>query len=42
MGNLGVSDYTCANINMGKNEKILRFNCPYGTMRQLTAYGLQK
>ena len=27
---------------MGKNEKILRFNCPYGTMRQLTAYGLQK
>jgi len=40
MGNLGVSDYTCANINMGKNEKILRFNCPYGTMRQLTAYGL--
>jgi len=42
LGNLGISSYTCANINLGKNEKILRFNCPYGTMREFSTYGLQK
>jgi len=40
VGNIGVSDYTCANFNMAKNEKTLRFNCPYGTMRELSEYGL--
>lgn len=40
VGNLGVSDYTCANFNFAKNEKILRLNCPFGTMRELSEYGL--
>ena len=41
LGNLGVSGYTCANFNVGKHQKTLRFSCPYGTMRQLTSYGVQ-
>ena len=42
IGNIGTSDYSCANVNIAKNKKRLMFNCPYGTMRQLTSFGLQK
>jgi len=40
LGNIGISDYTCANANVGNNEKTFRFNCPYGTMRELSEFGL--
>ena len=42
LGNLGVSDYTCSNLNIAKvgyntfDKKKLFFNCPYGTMRNFT------
>lgn len=36
LGNMGVSDYTCANLNVARHEKVLRFNCPFGTMRDIT------
>lgn len=48
IGNLGVSDYACANLNIAKvgynsfDKKKLQFNCPYGTMRNFTQYGIQK
>ena len=42
LGNLGTNEYTCSNINVGKNEKTFRFVCPYGTMREFTEFGLQK
>merc|ERR1712224_1004909 len=44
LGNLGVSDYTCSNLNIAKvgyssfDKKQLQFVCPYGTMRLLTQY----
>jgi hypothetical protein len=40
VGNLGVSDYSCSNINIGRNESLFRFNCPAGKMRELTNLGL--
>lgn len=46
LGNLGVSDYACSNLNVAKvgynsyDKKKLYFTCPYGTMRELTQYGL--
>lgn len=42
LGNIGVSDYTCANINVGRYEKVFQLNCQYGTMRELFEFGLQK
>ena len=42
IGNLGESGYACANFNYATNAHTLRFNCPYGTMREMTALGLQK
>lgn len=42
LGNMGTSDYTCANINVGRNEKTFDLHCPYGTMRSFTEFGLQK
>ena len=40
LGNIGTSDYTCANFNLARADLTLRLNCPYGTMRELTEYGL--
>lgn len=42
LGNLGTSDYTCANINAAKNEKTFDLRCDYGTMREFSEFGLQK
>lgn len=42
LGNMGTSDYTCANINVARNEKTFQLHCPYGTMRTFTEFGLQK
>jgi hypothetical protein len=42
LGNIGVCDYTCANINVAMYQKDMFFNCPYGTMRELVGFGLQK
>jgi len=42
VGNLGVSGHTCANINVGRNEKVLTFACQHGTMREFFEYGLQR
>lgn len=36
LGNMGTNEYTCSNVNVGKNEKTFRFVCPYGTMREFT------
>lgn len=41
IGNLGVSDYTCGFVNVANNQTEIMLNCPYGTMRELTQYGLQ-
>lgn len=40
LGNIGVCDYTCANINVAMYQKDMLFNCPYGTMRELVGFGL--
>ena len=32
IGNLGTSAFDCANINVGLNEKLLRFGCKYGKL----------
>jgi len=42
LGNIGTSEMTCANINFAKNEKTFRLSCPYGTMRELFDFGLQR
>jgi hypothetical protein len=40
LGNIGVCDYSCANINVAMFQKDMLFNCPYGTMRSLVGFGL--
>lgn len=46
LGNLGVSGYACSNVNIAQvgynsfDRKKFTFVCPYGTMRQITQFGL--
>ena len=48
LGNLGVSGYACSNVNIAQvgynsfDRKKFNFVCPYGTMRQITQFGIQK
>jgi len=42
LGNLGVTGFACSNFNLAAAHPTLRWNCPYGTMRDLFAFGLQK
>jgi hypothetical protein len=42
LGNLGTSDYSCANFNFARNNNTFIFNCNYGTMREFTSFGIQK
>lgn len=42
IGNLGVSDFTCSNFNAARTVNKLRFNCKYGTLRELFEFGMQK
>ena len=42
MGNLGDSKHICSSINVGNYEKNFDFSCKYGTMKELTEYGLQR
>jgi hypothetical protein len=32
LGNLGTSAFDCANVNVGLNEKLLRFSCKHGRL----------
>ena len=41
-GNLGMSDFTCSHFNVGRNDNEFLFSCPYGTMRELFEFGMQK
>ena len=34
VGNLGVSDFSCSNINVAGLQKTFRFSYPYGTLRE--------
>lgn len=42
LGNMGVSDYACSNVNVARNHKNFTFMCPYGEMRFLGDLGLQR
>jgi hypothetical protein len=42
IGNLGQSDFACSNFNIARNHTYFYFSCPYGTMRQLVDFGMQK
>ena len=42
IGNLGISDFTCSNFNMADKHQTLTFTCPYGTVRELYEFGMQK
>jgi hypothetical protein len=35
IGNLGDSAFTCSNLNVGRLDKTLRWNCAYGTIQQV-------
>lgn len=42
LGNMGTSDYTCANVNVARNEQTFNLHCMFGTMREFSEFGLQK
>jgi hypothetical protein len=42
IGNLGVTGFACSNFNLAAAHPTLRWNCPYGTMRELFSFGMQK
>ena len=42
MGNLGTSKHVCSSVNVGNYEKKFELDCKYGTMRELSEFGLQR
>lgn len=42
LGNLGTSEMVCNTVNVANWEKNFYFSCPYGTIRELFNFGIQK
>jgi hypothetical protein len=40
LGNLGTSKHVCSSVNVGNYEKHFDLTCKYGSMKELSSYGI--